>query len=612
MTLPNVHPKRMADEHLLPAALLETGDTLNFLEVRKHCLRNKIKESKLSAATGKVSGLSALASGGLLYFTLANPLGALLACGGLAAYGLAVGAQWLQTGKLHPFPLSSKTSDESDEELSASTLTGGGLQIARSHIHEEASYLEPREKAEYELLHHAPQGLLNAVGSVAPAQRWACYCFLLDAHMTGTLDDYRDRATLETVLGNSSVYHSHLPEAQERFPEIGLDSATVPSLPAANDALPTATSSQIGPTTKFGAIEVPTSPAAQDDSIECSPVQTQTSNQAPTALSALLTSPFLSRAWFGAQRTGKSHLAAVASLELSKRGIKIFHLNLASFGDEDATYWQHAVKSVRADLSSLDEMIAQSFIDSAIALVHEFFQTRNAILIFDEITLTGSLSNQHSSALDPLLRLVADKTACLASTGTKRAQAIWTLSPDFVAGALSQQTKAVKSLALVFVAITPGRSVDWNGNRIGFHAESFGNVQRNFPVLTMPSSNAGCDRICFVDGRWLPVGELPSLEDSKPLKQAVKPNARQQLEAAFKASTPDQEAPQSDSKSNISKPHLPAKDLMLAIAMLAEWMEENLDVEAEKIYEKYNARRKGFSRPEIRFLLTQIENLNAP
>ena len=213
MTLPNVHPKRMPDEHLLPAALLEMGDTLNFLEVRKHSLRAKIKESKLSAATGKVSGLSAVASGGLLYVTLANPLGALLACGGLAAYGLAVGAQWLQTGKLHPFPLSSKTSDESDQELSASTLTGGGLQIARSHLHEEASYLEPREKAEYELLHHAPQGLLNAVGSVAPAQRWACYCFLLDAHLTGTLDDYRDRATLQTVLGNSSVYKSHLSEA---------------------------------------------------------------------------------------------------------------------------------------------------------------------------------------------------------------------------------------------------------------------------------------------------------------------------------------------------------------------------------------------------------------
>jgi hypothetical protein len=169
----------------------------------------------------------------------------------------------LQTGKLHPFPLTSKTADESDEELSASTLTGGSLQIARSHIHEEASYLEPREKAEYELLHHAPQGLLNAVSSVAPAQRWACYCFLLDAHMTGTLDDYRDRATLQTVLGNSSIYKSHLPEAAERFPEIGLDSATAqpPLLPTAHETLPVATASPIGNTTRLGAIDVPAAPS---------------------------------------------------------------------------------------------------------------------------------------------------------------------------------------------------------------------------------------------------------------------------------------------------------------------------------------------------------------
>jgi len=96
------------------------------------------------------------------------------------------------------------------------------------------------------------------------------------------------------------------------------------SLLAATDSGPViATSSPIGNTTCLGAVEVPASPAAD-------------SSHEATALSALLTSPFLSRAWFGAQRTGKSYLAAVASLELSKRGISIYHLNLASYGDEDA------------------------------------------------------------------------------------------------------------------------------------------------------------------------------------------------------------------------------------------------------------------------------------
>ena len=77
---------------------------------------------------------------------------------------------------------------------------------------------------------------------------------------------------------------------------------------------------------------------------------------------------------------------------------------------------------------------------------------------------------------------------------------------------------------------------------------------------------------------------------------------REKLEALLKLETPQ----------NGARPNLSPKDLMLAIALLAEWMEENPDVEAEKIYEKYNARRKGFSRPEIRFLLTQLANLTDP
>jgi hypothetical protein len=506
MTLPNVHPKRMADEHLLPAALLETGDTLNFLEVRKHSLRVKIKDSKLSAATGKVSGLSAALGGGLLYFTLANPLGALLACGGLAAYGLAVGAQWLQTGKLHPFPLTSKTADESDEELSASTLTGGSLQIARSHIHEEASYLEPREKAEYELLHHAPQGLLNAVGSVAPAQRWACYCFLLDAHLTGTLDDYRDRATLETVLGNASVYHSHLPEAAERFPEIGLDSATAqpPSLSAANDALPTATSSPIGNTTKFGAIEVPVSQSGPP---------TQNEMTAPTALSALLRSPFLSRALFGAQRTGKSYLAAVASCKLAQTGTNIFHVNLMSYGSEDAEYWQHAKKSIRCDLPALSVSEGKPFIKQAISLVAEFVQTPNSLLIVDEWAYMASTANPHRDSLGGLLNDISSQITSLSSAGIKRQRGLWAISPEFVAGSLVPQGKAVKKLQLVYVTIHPDRWVDWNGNAIGFSDELFQQVANNFPI-DLPDSMElpDHDRIVYIDRQWLPVGELPTLD----------------------------------------------------------------------------------------------------
>ena len=67
---------------------------------------------------------------------------------------------------------------------------------------------------------------------------------------------------------------------------------------------------------------------------------------------------------------------------------------------------------------------------------------------------------------------------------------------------------------------------------------------------------------------------------------------------------------QSDSKVNLQKPNLSRTELILAIAELGEWLDKNSEIEPEKVYEKYNARRKGFSRPEIRYLLTQIDKLN--
>lgn len=256
--LNKVSPPSMPDEHLLPAALLEMGDSLNFIEVRKHTLRKEIKDSKLSAAAGKFSGLGAIAGGAALA-ALSNPLGWLIGGCGLTAYTLSVLGQWLQTGKVHPMPLSSKSQSEHDEDLAGQTISGDGGQTGRTAIHEDAGYLSDREKVEYELLHFAPQGLLSAMQHVPPSQRWACYQFLVDAFTAGTIGDYANPQTLKDVLGNPAVYSSHLPEASKRFPQYGLPAHTAAPYP--DRELPIATSSAIGAATKFGAIEVVSTPA---------------------------------------------------------------------------------------------------------------------------------------------------------------------------------------------------------------------------------------------------------------------------------------------------------------------------------------------------------------
>ncbi|MDY6941115.1 MAG: hypothetical protein SWY16_26085, partial [Cyanobacteriota bacterium] len=49
------------------------------------------------------------------------------------------------------------------------------------------------------------------------------------------------------------------------------------------------------------------------------------------------------------------------------------------------------------------------------------------------------------------------------------------------------------------------------GNPVKFHQESFENVSRNFSALTYPPQNLKGDRICFIDGQWREVGELPGI-----------------------------------------------------------------------------------------------------
>ncbi len=275
--------------------------------------------------------------------------------------------------------------------------------------------------------------------------------------------------------------------------------------------LPESVPAQIGNATRLGAIDV-----------QSQSVQTATTQRtiALTGLSSIVSDPYQSRAFFGAQRTGKSYLAAVASREISNAlNCKIFHLNLASFGTEDSVYWKHATETLRGDLSSLDAYEAKDLIKDAIALIKRFYSQQNAILIVDEIAYIGSISNQHAKLLEPLLTLIADKITTLSSSGKKRQQAIWTIAPEFVAGALTQDAKAVKKLKLCYVAAHPNKSLDWNGQAISFDWELFRQIKANFEI-SEPSVVPNSDRVCFIAPNWMSVGELPKLGKSESVRVA--------------------------------------------------------------------------------------------
>ncbi|MCY6491911.1 ATP-binding protein [Leptolyngbya sp. GGD] len=386
MALDKFNPQRMNDEHLLPATLLEMGDTLNFIETRKHALRNEIRESKTNAGVGKVSALAGMAGGaGLLI--LSNPLGSLFIAGGAICYGVSVFGQWLQTGKLQIMPMSSKTQAERDFELASSTETGNAYDVAaiqgqRDSIRENAAYLSDREKIEYELLHFSPEGLLSAMNHVPPTQRWACYQFLIDAFLAGTIQSYfANPQALRDVLGNPAIYTSHLPEASKRFPEYGLQSAGAIEGEKARSTFQPAAVSTIGANTRLNAVEAHSSPMIQS-------VGSTAQNGASEDIAKSLAEHLQSTLIVGQPGAGKGLTIAYAT-----RWIKQLHPACQIWAIDpksdpaEADYWKMCDRLLQCPIrpfTPAEDMEAiQDAIDNFIA---EFQNSRAPmkLLIFDE------------------------------------------------------------------------------------------------------------------------------------------------------------------------------------------------------------------------------------
>lgn len=68
------------------------------------------------------------------------------------------------------------------------------------------------------------------------------------------------------------------------------------------------------------------------------------------------------------------------------------------------------------------------------------------------------------------------------------------------------------------------------------------------------------------------------------------------------------ETGQTNSKPNVKKPEMSRKELMLIAAELAEWIEQTGITDASEVYSKWQSRKHGFSRPEIRYFLTLIDS----
>lgn len=241
----------------------------------------------------------------------------------------------------------------------------------------------------------------------------------------------------------------------------------------------------------------------------------------------ILETPSVSRAVFGFQRSGKSNLVAQITKALAAKGYKIYHFNLASYvdpltgHDEDAEYWGHCERSVRGDITDKTAEEAKPLIDEALECAQEFAKCRHpAILVADEWAITTPKNGIHAEVLKELAGFLASQCRALSSSGFKRRKSMFALAPKIVAGEMSQDGLNIKTLSPVLVAIAPGHTAEWGGQKISFSWEVFGQVNTNYGGLTEPPLGFSEARIGFINGRWLPLG-VPSTAPQPPNLEAV-------------------------------------------------------------------------------------------
>ena len=231
-----------------------------------------------------------------------------------------------------------------------------------------------------------------------------------------------------------------------------------------------------------------------------------------SALETFINTPFVSRAIFGFQRTGKTNMVAIALSKLAaKYGVHAFVINLNAYtgnGEQDV-YWQgEHITAVLGDLGEIsDEDEAQALIDKASKLVDEFTKHHGpAILVVDEWSGTTASHATHVEQLQPLIKKIAGRVTSLASTGVQREKAIWTIAPEMVAETMDAFGKAVKKLSVCLVAIAPGHTAKWKTTELSFSDELLTQVRKNFPGISDPPKDSEHSRIAYIDGQWRALG----------------------------------------------------------------------------------------------------------
>ena len=338
-----------------------------------------------------------------------------------------------------------------------------------------------------------------------------------------------------------------------------------------------ATASPIGNTTRLGAVNVPSSPAAQSGQWD-EDEQLMTSTDRYEWMKDLLSYP--SVLIYGAPGAGKSTFAEWLVTERAKNGHKLEILDPhRKFGQWDGL----SVFGDGMNFNAIDDRL-KAFAD----LVDSRYLGRSKKADFNPRPLT-----------------------VLAEEFTQ-----WAKKCSHAPAFFEMSVSDIRKINCHVVYVSHGRTLTSLGGSKGL-AATRDSALLELELLAKVDETTG-EAVPALKGLLKYPGRSPmevAIPAMKPQKTPVK--VAQTFEDDFEISQSTQpekessESEQSDARTNIEKPNLSRSDLMLQIGILGEWIDTNPGLSFDQMYANYSARRKGFSRPQFRYLLIQIENLDS-
>jgi hypothetical protein len=250
----------------------------------------------------------------------------------------------------------------------------------------------------------------------------------------------------------------------------------------------------------------------------------------------LADNPFLCYFILASQRTGKTSSAAAASLVIKReKGTEVYYINLSDHGQGNREAFAHADQVVIGDINGGKPGAAAALIKEAIAVVEQFHQSNNAILVVDEWV---NLALKVRSGMDDFWAVLSPKAAALTSNGIGCGRSVWAIAPTFQAAVMREEAKVVKSFVPLILSVAPGQSIEWSNpatavmSRIPYNGSLVGQAARNWPdagiVEPTPEEvryfqRAGASRIFWADKQWSILGKPPALPKVATVDAAIQP-----------------------------------------------------------------------------------------